>query len=201
MVNIAVFCSGNGTNLQAIINAIKAKKLKGVRIALVVSDNPKAYALKRAIKAKIKILVVRPEDFKSKSHFEQHIIEELNKEKVGLLVLAGFMRIVGRDLLNAYPNKILNIHPALLPSFKGANGIKDAFDYGVKVTGVTVHFVDNKMDHGPIILQQAVPIKQSDTVGSLERRIHKVEHRLYYKAIQLVCRDRLIIKGRKVIKK
>jgi phosphoribosylglycinamide formyltransferase-1 len=198
MVNIAVFCSGNGTNLQAIIDAIKNKKLKSVKIALVVSDNPSAFALTRAKKAGIKTVVVEREKFSTKSEFEKEIISNLQKENVELIVLAGFMRIIWPDFLAAYKNKIFNIHPALLPSFKGAHAIKDAFDYGVKVTGVTVHFVDDKMDHGPIILQEAVPIKESDTVESLEARIHKVEHRLYYKAIGLFSSGKLKIVGRKV---
>jgi phosphoribosylglycinamide formyltransferase-1 len=197
-MNIAVFCSGNGTNLQAIINAIKNRKLKSTNIALVVSDNPGAYALIRAKKAGIRTLVVERSNFSTKSDFEQEVIRHLKKENIGLVVLAGFMRIIGKDLIDAYRNKILNIHPALLPSFKGAQGIKDAFDYGVKVTGVTIHFVDAEMDHGPIILQEALPIKENDSLASLEKRIHKVEHGLYYKAIQLFASGRLKIAGRKV---
>ncbi|MDD5006262.1 MAG: phosphoribosylglycinamide formyltransferase [Candidatus Omnitrophica bacterium] len=198
MIKISVFCSGNGTNLQAIINAIKSKKLKSVKIALVVSDNPSAYALVRAKKAGIKTVVVEPLKFSTKSGFEKEIIKHLKKEKVQLIVLSGFMRIVGKDILSEYKNRILNIHPALLPSFKGAHGIKDAFDYGAKVTGVTVHFVDERTDHGPIILQEAVPVKKDDTLKSLEERIHKVEHKLYYKAIQLFASGRLKIAGREV---
>jgi phosphoribosylglycinamide formyltransferase-1 len=197
-VNIAVFCSGNGTNLQAIINAIKTKKLKSVKIALVVSDNPKAFALTRAKKAGIKTFVIERGNFATQSDFEQEIIHNIKKEDVQLIVLAGFMRILGPDLLNAYRNRILNIHPALLPSFKGAQGIKDAFDYGVKVTGVTIHFVDDKMDHGPIILQEPVVIKEKDTLESLEGRIHRAEHKLYSKAIDLFVRAKLKIEGRKV---
>ncbi len=198
MLNIAVFCSGNGTNLQVIINAVKALKLKGVKISLVVSDNYKAHALERARKAKIKSVIVNPQGFEAKSDFEKEIIRYLKIEKIDLLVLAGFMRIVGSTLLKAYKNKIINIHPALLPSFKGAHGIRDAFNYGVKATGVTVHFVDEKMDHGPIILQEVVPIKESDSRDSLEVRIHKVEHKLYYKAIGLIANKKIKIVGRKV---
>ena len=197
MLNIAVFCSGNGTNLQAIIDAIKTKKLKGVRISLVVCDNPEAYALKRAGKAKIKTLLIERKDFLLKSQFEKEIIRSLKKEKVQLIVLAGFMRIIGSDLLKSYKNRIINIHPALLPSFKGAQGIKDAFDYGVKITGVTVHFVDEKMDHGPIIAQEVVVVEKKDTLKSLEDKIHKVEHRLYYQAISLFALGRIKISGRK----
>jgi len=197
-MRIAVFCSGNGTNLQAIIDSIKKKRLKRVEIALVVSDNPSAYALMRAKKAGIKSIVVERDKFATKSEFEKEIIKHLEKENVELIVLAGFMRIIGPDLLTAYRNRILNIHPALLPSFKGAHGIKDAFDYGAKVTGVTVHFVDDKMDHGPIILQEPVAIKQGDNLESLEERIHKVEHKIYYKAIGLLASGKLKISGRKV---
>ena len=196
-MNIAVFCSGRGTNLQAVINAVRNRKLKRVKIALVVCDNPKAFALKRAKKAKIKSIVVKRRNFNSKSEFEKAIISHLKKEKVKLLVLAGFMRIIGKDLLRTYKNRIVNIHPALLPSFKGAHGIKDAFDYGVKVTGVTVHFVDREMDHGPIILQEAMAIRENDTLSSLESRIHKIEHKLYPKAIGLLASNRLKIRGRR----
>lgn len=197
-MNIAVFCSGRGTNLQAIINAIKNKKLKGVKIALVISDNHKAFALIRAKRAGIKNIVVDPHNYEAKSDFEKEIIKHLRKEKVELIVLAGFMRIIGKDLLRVYKSKILNIHPALLPSFKGSYGIKDAFNYGVKVTGVTIHFVDDKMDHGPIILQEAVSIREGDSLESLEERIHKVEHKFYYKAIGLFASGKLKIEGRKV---
>jgi len=197
MTNIAVFCSGSGTNLQAIINAVEEKKLN-VNISLVVSDSPKAYALTRAKEAGVKSIVVELKNFESKSKFEQDIIKHLKKENVDLIVLAGFMKIIGPDLLRVYPNKILNIHPAMLPSFKGAHGIKDAFDYGAKTTGVTIHFVDDKMDHGPIILQEAVPIREDDSLESLEERIHKVEHQLYCQAIQLFSEGRLKIQGRKV---
>lgn len=198
MKNIAVFCSGRGTNLQAIINAIKKKKITDLNIALVISDNYEAYALTRARKAGIKCIVVDPKKFNSKSEFEKDIIQHLKKENVELIVLAGFMKIFGQELLTAYKNKIINIHPALLPCFKGAYGIKDAFDYGVKVTGVTIHFVDDKMDHGPIIMQEAVQIKEDDTLQSLEARIHKLEHRLYYKAIELFVKGKLRIVDRSV---
>ena len=198
MKNIAVLCSGNGTNLQAIINAVQKKKLK-VHIALVLSDNDAAFALKRAARAGIKHVVVKRSCFASRSDFEKQIIYHLAKEKVELIVLAGFMRLLGPGLLSAYKNKIINIHPALLPSFKGSHGIQDAFDYGAKVTGITIHFVDDEMDHGPIIMQEAVPIRAGDTLKTTERRIHKVEHALYYKAIGLFAAGRLKIKGRKVV--
>lgn len=196
-MNIAVFCSGNGTNLQAIIDAKASGAIKG-EVKLVVSDVPACFALKRAEKAGIKTLVVERKDFKSKKEFEKKILEGLKKEKIDLIALAGYMKMLSGDFINAYKNKILNIHPALLPSFKGAHGIKDAFSYGVKVTGPTVHFVTEDMDEGPAILQSPVTIKENDTEASLAERIHKEEHKIYPKAIQLFIEGRLKVEGRKV---
>jgi len=197
-MKIAVFASGRGTNLQAIIRAVKKGRLKA-EIALVVSDNKHAYALKRSQKAGIRTLVVDPQDYPAAHLQEAKIIEELEKEGIALLVLAGYMRMLSEDFVKRYPNRIMNIHPALLPAFKGSHAIKDAFDYGVKVTGVTVHFVDEKMDHGPIILQQAVPVRQEDTLASLEKKIHRIEHKLYPEAIRLFCEGKLRIEQRKVM--
>jgi len=196
-VNIAIFCSGSGTNLQAIIDAKKSGTIKG-EIKLVVSDVPTCFALKRAEKANIKTLVVERKDFKSKKEFENEILTNLKKENIDLIALAGYMRILSGDLINAYKNKILNIHPALLPSFKGAQGIKDAFSSGVKVTGPTVHFVTEDMDAGPIILQSPVVIKEDDTEETLTERIHKEEHKMYPKAIQLFIEGKIKLEGSRV---
>ncbi|MEK6732531.1 MAG: phosphoribosylglycinamide formyltransferase, partial [Candidatus Omnitrophota bacterium] len=146
-MNIAVFCSGSGTNLQAIIDSQKKGYIKA-EIKLVVSDMPDCYALTRAKNAGIKTVVVERKNYKVKKDFEAEIINTLKKEGIGLIVLAGYMRMLSEDFIKAYENKILNIHPALLPSFKGTRGIKDAFEYGVKVTGPTVHFVTVDMDAG-----------------------------------------------------
>lgn len=197
MKRFAVFVSGSGTNLQAIINAVKRGKIPA-QIGLVVSDNKKAYALKRAQKANIKTLYVNPKSFPDRKKFDKEVLKHLKKERINFLVLAGFMRILSSVLLKSYPNKILNIHPALLPSFKGAHAIKDAFNYGVKVTGVTVHLVDDKVDHGPIILQEALEVRPKETLASLEKRIHALEHRLYPKAINLFIRGKVRVSGRKV---
>ncbi len=197
MIKVAVFASGSGTNLQAIIDAVEGGSLS-VSLSLVVSDNKDAYALQRAEKASIKTEFINPKLFKTREEYDAELVKVLKKEKINLIVLAGFMRIISPALIKQFPNKILNIHPAILPAFKGAHGIKDAFDYGVKVTGVTVHFVDEKMDHGPIILQQTVEVQEGDTADSLEERIHKVEHQLYPKAIQLFAENRLKLDGRKV---
>lgn len=197
MANIAVFASGFGSNLQAIIKAIKKGKLD-VNLALVISDKKDAYALKRAKRAGIKNLFIDPVKFPAKEEFEQQILQHLKAEKVDLIVLAGFMRIIGRVLLENFPNRILNIHPALLPAFKGSYGIRDAFDYGVKITGVTVHLVDERMDHGPIILQGVVKIEAADTLVSLEKKIHRLEHQLYPEAIQLLLSGKVKVAGRKI---
>lgn len=198
MKNIAVFASGNGTNLQAIINSI-AKGVLRANLALVVSDQRDAFALKRAKRAGVRAIFVDPKEFGSREAYEKYICSILKKEKVDLVILAGFMRILSPVLVRAYRNRILNIHPALLPAFKGMDSIKDAYQYGVKATGVTVHFVDEKMDHGPIVAQESVSILDGESVAELEARIHKVEHKLYSKAIARVLAQRFIIKNRKVV--
>jgi phosphoribosylglycinamide formyltransferase-1 len=197
-MNIAVFCSGSGTNLQAIIESHKRGHIKA-DLKLVVSDVPDCFALTRAKKAGIKTLVVEKKDFKSKADFERKLLESLKKEDIGLIVLAGYMRLLSPDFVKAYKNKILNIHPALLPSFKGTHGIKDAFEYGVKVSGPTVHFVTSDMDAGPIILQSPVMIKEDDTEETLADAIHREEHKIYPEAIRLFVEGKLRIEGRKVV--
>jgi len=196
-VNIAVFCSGNGSNFQAIVNACKEGVFKA-NIALMVCDNPKAFAIERAEKESIKTQVVDSANFHSKDDLEKEIIEKLKKEKIELICLAGYMRLLSPSFVAKYQNKILNIHPALLPSFKGVNGIKDAIGYGSKVTGVTVHFVNEEMDAGPIILQEAISIMEDDTEESLAKKIHATEHRLYPEAISLFIAGKLKIKDRQV---
>ncbi len=196
-MNIAVFASGRGTNFAAIIRAVKSGKIKA-NLSLLVCDNPQAGAMTKAKRAKIKVALVKREDFPNKKDFEAAILGHLKAAEIDLIVLAGFMRMLSPELVRAYSGRILNIHPALLPAFKGTQGIKDAFDYGVKVTGVTVHFVDEVMDHGPIILQQTVKVEQDDTPVTLEAKIHKVEHKLYPLAIKLFTEGKLKIEGRSV---
>lgn len=194
---IAVFASGFGSNLEAIIKYSENNNFNG-DIVLVFSNNSDAYALRRAKKHKIKSLYFDPKDFKNRKSYDLQVLKMLNNEKIDLIVLAGYMLLVGKDIVRAYKNKIINIHPALLPSFKGTHGIKEAFDYGVKITGVTVHFIDEKLDSGPIILQEYVRIKQDYTVEKLEEVIHRVEHRIFPLAVKYLCEDRLKIYGRKV---
>jgi len=196
-MNIAVFASGKGTNFQAIIDACKSGKIKA-NLALLISERPDAYALMRAKEAGIKSLLLERKNFKSREDFDREITKNLEKEKIDLVVLAGFMRLLSVEFVKKYRNKILNIHPALLPSFKGTEGIKDALEYGVKITGPTVHFVDEELDHGPIILQTAVEVEDTDTEETLTEKIHKEEHRIYPEAIRLFVEGRLKIEGRKV---
>jgi len=196
-MNIAVFASGRGSNFSAIARAAKKGKFKA-NLSLLVCDNPAAPVISKAKRAGVKVALVKRDEFSTKVDFENKIIHYLEENKIDLVVMAGFMRMLSGEFVHKYYGKIINIHPALLPSFKGSQGIKDAFLYGAKITGVTVHFVDEKMDHGPIILQKEVRIEEDDTLESLEAKIHKVEHKLYPKAIQLFTEGRLRIEGRKV---
>jgi len=197
MVNIGVLASGRGTNLQAIIEAIEEGKIEG-RISIVISDNQDAFALKRAEQYHIDTRYINFKEFKNREGCDKEIIKTLKEKKINLVVLAGYMRIISPYFIKMYKNKIMNIHPALLPSFPGLHVQKKTIDYGVKVSGCTVHFVDEGLDSGPIILQQAVEVKDNDTEESLAERILREEHRIYPRAIQLFCEGRLVIKGRKV---
>jgi len=196
-MNIAVFASGRGTNFAALIRAVKKGNIKA-NLSLLVCDNPKAAAIAKAKRAKIKVALVKRADFASKEDFESKILEHLKENKIDAILLAGFMQLLSPELVREYNSRILNIHPALLPSFKGAHGIEDAFEYGVKTTGVTVHFVDEKMDHGPIILQKAINIEEADTPETLEAKIHKLEHKLYPQALRLFAEGKIKVEGRRV---
>jgi phosphoribosylglycinamide formyltransferase-1 len=196
-MNFAVLASGNGSNLQAIIKAVKAKQIKA-NLVLVFSDKADAFALTRARKARIPAHVLNPKEFSDRESFDRALIDLLRQHKVDFIVLAGFMRILSPLFIRAYANKILNIHPSLLPAFKGGQAIRDAFDYGVKVTGVTVHFVDEEIDHGAVILQEAVPVLPNDTLQKLEQKIHRAEHKIYSRAIHLFATGKLKIEGRSV---
>jgi phosphoribosylglycinamide formyltransferase-1 len=196
-MNIAVLCSGSGTNLQAIIDAVKAGAIKA-KIALVVSDNKDAFALERARRAGIETVVINRKDYKARRDFDLRIVEELRKRGVELVVLAGYMRLLSPEFISAYRNRIMNVHPALLPSFKGTHGIKDALAHGAKITGATVHFVEEELDDGPIILQSAVEIMPGDTEDTLLERVHREEHRIFPEAIRLFAEGRLKVDGRVV---
>lgn len=198
MKNFAVFASGHGGNLQAIIKAVKNKNIHA-SLKLVFSNKQEAYALVRAYKSGIPTLYLNPHDFKTREEYDLAIVKELKHHKIDFVVLAGYMRLVSAAFVDHYPDKIINIHPSLIPAFKGSHGIRDAFDYGAKVTGVTIHFVVEEMDAGAIIAQVPVTIEDHDTMVSLEDKIHKAEHRLYPKVIDLFARGKLTIKGRKVL--
>ena len=194
-LKVGVLASGRGSNFQSIIDAISENRLK-VKICLLITDNPSAFAIERARKHGIDHLVLAPKDFSSRDAFYIAVAEALKKKDVGLVVLAGFMRIVGKPLIDAFPNRIMNIHPALLPSFTGLHAQKQAIDYGVKISGCTVHFVDEGMDTGPVIIQAAVPVYHTDTEEALAERILKLEHKIYPEAIRLFSEGRLKVEGR-----
>jgi phosphoribosylglycinamide formyltransferase-1 len=198
MINIGVLASGRGTNLQAIIEAIEDGKIEG-EIKIVISDHPNACALKRAQQYLIDTRYIDFKEFKNREEYDKEIIKTLKEKKIDLVVLAGYMRILSPYFIRTYQNKIMNIHPALLPSFIGLHAQKQAVEYGVKVSGCTVHFVDEGIDSGPIILQKAVEVSDDDTEESLTEKILEEEHQIYPRAIQLFCEGRLVIKGRKVL--
>jgi len=197
MINVGVLASGRGTNLQAIIEAIKEGKIEG-RISIVISDNRDAFALKRAKQNNIETEYISFKSFKNREDYDKEIIKILEEKKIDLVVLAGYMRILSSYFIKIYKNRIMNIHPALLPSFPGLHAQRQAVEYGVKISGCTVHFVEEGVDSGPVILQKAVEVKDDDTEESLAERILKEEHQIYPRAIQLFCQGRLIIKDRKV---
>lgn len=202
-VKIGILISGQGSNLQAIIDHIESGNING-KIELVISNKKDAYGLVRSKKAGIESLYVNPRNFKSNEEFNLRLIEEFQSKKVDLIILAGFLKILSKDFIEKYPNRIINIHPSLIPSFSGknfyGNKVHEAvLNYGVKYTGVTVHFVDEGTDTGPIILQEIVPVYQDDTVDSLQKRVIEVEHRVLVRAIKLFCEGRIHVEGRKVI--
>ncbi|MCG2789648.1 MAG: phosphoribosylglycinamide formyltransferase [Actinomycetia bacterium] len=194
---IAILASGFGSNLQAIIDQAQNIDING-EIVLVFSNNENAYALERAKKYGIKSVSFNPGQFESRQQYDKELLVLLKNEKIDLIVMAGYLLLVGQEIIKEFSNRIINVHPALLPSFKGIHGIKDAFDYGVKVTGVTVHFVEEDLDAGPIISQEAVIITEDDTQETLEEKIHKIEHKIYPLAVKYFCNGRLAINGRKV---
>ncbi|NCO83615.1 MAG: phosphoribosylglycinamide formyltransferase [Nitrospirae bacterium CG_4_10_14_3_um_filter_44_29] len=198
MLKIGVLASGRGSNFQAIIDEIENKNLKA-SIEILITDNPSAFAIERAERHNINHMFINPEDFAAKDEFFKKIADELKSRGVDLVILAGFMRIVRKPLIDAFPDRIMNIHPALLPAFPGMHGQRQALDYGVKISGCTVHFVDGGMDTGPVIIQAAVPVTSDDTEDTLSERILSFEHKIYPEAVRLFSEGRLEIKGRKVV--
>ena len=196
-IKLGVLLSGSGTNLQAIIDRINEGTLDAT-IELVVSSRPSAYGLKRAEAAGLQTMTLSKEIYADPILADEVIATELKMHDVDYVIMAGYMRMVHAPLLATFPNRVVNLHPALLPSFKGAHAIQDAYDYGVKVTGVTVHFADDKYDCGPIIAQQALAIEEGWTVEELEEHIHEIEHQLYPDTIQLLAEGRVLLHAGKV---
>lgn len=196
-LHIGVLVSGNGSNLQAIINSIATGELTG-KIACVISNNADAYGLERARRHGIPALHLDHRLFLGRPAYDASVVEAFHEYGVELVVLAGFMRIITPVLIDAFPQAIMNIHPALLPSFPGLHAQRQALEYGVKVAGCTVHFVDAGTDTGPIILQATVPVLEGDDEASLSARIQAEEHRLYPEAIRLFAEGRLSVQDRRV---
>ena len=193
-IKLGVLLSGSGTNLQAIIDRMEEGTLDAT-IELVVSSRPGAYGLKRASEHGLQTLTLSKEIYADPLVADEVIATELRMHDVDYVIMAGYMRMVHEPILATFPNRVVNLHPALLPSFKGAHAIQDAYDYGVKVTGVTVHFADDKYDCGPIIAQQALVVEEGWTVDELEEHIHEIEHVLYPDTIQLLAEGRVRVRS------
>jgi len=198
VVKLGVLVSGNGTNLQAIIDRIEAGNLSA-HVACVISNKSEAFALERARKHAIPAIHLPYKGFDGREAYDTELVKILRENDVELVVLAGFMRILTPVIIDSFPNRIMNIHPALLPAFPGLDAQKQALDYGVKVSGCTVHFVDAGCDTGPIILQSVVPVLEGDTEEALSQRIHIEEHRSYPEAVRLYTEGRLKVQGRRVV--
>ena len=200
-LKIAVLVSGSGTNLQTLIEQLHQDETSGIEIAVVISDRRKAYALTRAAFADIPTHVVRTQDFENRVNFDAEISRLIEHYAAELIVLAGFMKLFQSPFVRKYENRIINVHPTLLPAFPGAHPVTDTLAYGVKIAGVTVHFVDEGVDSGPIIAQTAVPVLDTDDEESLHDRIQVEEHQLYPKVIKWYAQGKLKVEGRKVIVK
>lgn len=194
---IAVFASGRGSNFQALVDAMANGSLGG-EISLLVCDKPQAPVVERARKAGIDCFLFQPKDYTSREDYEREIAAELGKRGIDLIVLAGYMRLLTSVLVEPYSGRMINIHPSLLPSFTGKDAISQALAYGVKMTGITVHFVDGGMDTGPVIAQRAVEILEGDDEASLSERIHTVEQQLYPEVVSWFTEGRITLNGRNV---
>lgn len=197
-LRLGVLASGRGSNLQAIINASEAGRIDAV-VALVISDVARAYALERGRRHGIEAVFVDPSQHGTSEEFDAAVLDLLRKHEVELLCLAGYMRLLSPSFIEAYKNRIMNIHPALLPAFPGLHAQRQALRHGVKLSGCTVHFVDEGVDTGPIIIQATVPVLDGDTEEALSARILAYEHQIYPRAIQLFAEERLEIRGRRVL--
>lgn len=197
MKNVAVFASGNGSNFQSLVDAEKRGQLNG-HIRVLISDKPYAYVNQRAKNENVPAFIFDPKQYESKEDYETVLVEILKEMEIELIVLAGYMRLVGSTLLSAFPNRIINLHPSLLPSFPGKNAIEQAFNYGVRYTGATVHFVDEGMDTGPVIQQRIVSVLQKDSIETLTDKIHQLEHELLLEVANLFLDEKVEVKNKKV---
>jgi phosphoribosylglycinamide formyltransferase-1 len=196
-MKIGILISGRGSNMLAIAEAVKNGEIANAEIAVVISDKPEAKGLLKANKLGIETLIIEKKGRKREEH-DAEIVAELKSRDVKLVCLAGYMRLLSKDFVRAFPNKIVNIHPSLLPSFKGLDAQKQAFDYGVHFTGCTVHLVDEELDHGAIIAQKIVEVKNDDTAESLSALILAEEHKLYVESVKKLVEQKYEIIGRKV---
>ncbi|VVB68183.1 Phosphoribosylglycinamide formyltransferase [Candidatus Norongarragalina meridionalis] len=199
MLKVGVLASGRGSNLQAILDECAAGRIPA-KVVVVISDKEGAPALERGRKASAEALFISPKGLK-REEYDAKLVAEMRKHGVGLVVLAGYMRLISPLFVKAFRNKIINIHPALLPSFPGTHGQRDALEWGAKISGCTVHFVDEECDHGPIILQKAVPVMDDDTVETLSARILEQEHKALPEAIRLFAEGKLRVEGRRAFRK
>lgn len=196
-IKIAVFASGSGSNFQALSEAVRDGRIHA-SIELVVCDKPSAYVLERARSFQVETYVFSPKQYASREAYEEEIVAKLQAKGIDLIVMAGYMRLVTHVLVDPYYGRMINVHPALLPAFPGINGVGQALDYGAKLTGATVHFVDGGTDTGPIIAQQAVEIQDQDTLETLSARIQQAEYELLPKAVGWIAEGRVSLNGRKV---
>lgn len=196
---LAILISGRGSNLQSIVDAVGSSQLSA-EIAVVISSRRDAAGLMRAKEAGIEAMWVNPRDYADRDAYDRALVNILRDREVGLVCLAGFMRLVGDPLLRAFPNRILNIHPSLLPAFPGLEAQRQALEHGVRITGATVHIVNSELDNGPIVLQASVPVLDDDTVETLSARILVEEHRIYPEAIRLILESHWSIEGRRFVR-
>lgn len=197
-MRIAVLASGRGTNFEAIASAQIKGKMRNAKVVLLITDKEHAPVRERARRHGIKEIFVNPCDHKSREAFDKRLVKIIKAEHIDLVVLAGYMRILSPCFVRAFKSRIINIHPALLPAFKGVDAIARAWRHGVKVTGVTVHFLDEKVDHGPIIAQKSFHIREGETLESVEERIHRIEHKIYPEVITRIVEGKIKIRGRHV---
>ncbi|MDR3101985.1 MAG: phosphoribosylglycinamide formyltransferase [Methanocalculaceae archaeon] len=198
MKQITVLASGRGSNFQVILDCLARGEINGKCVALI-TDNKEAYAIERAAAADVPVVVINFTDYPTKTAYEVDLFAAMKETNADLFVCAGYMRLLGSEIIQAFAGKILNIHPALLPAFSGMHGQQQALEYGVKIAGCTVHFVDEGLDSGPIIIQKAVPVFDDDDEQALDERILEQEHIAFPEAVALFCDDRLFVSGRHVI--